>query len=166
MGKWFAKLTLNQKCLFVMGMVALIVFVFLCPLFFIHRESNYPMGAYPLGWLLGSVVELLAFVSMMYMSDGLFAQKDMGHPVASALAIGSASLRFFLYAGALLVSAICTFKSEWFGGFNAFNFYTTAAGLLPMLFVILLVTFIDLKHESSAPQGSAAPDEKKPGDKQ
>lgn len=165
MGKWFAKLTLNQRCLFIMGALALVVFLFLCPLFFVHQENNYPMGAYPLGWLLGSVAEILAFVTLMYMSDGLFAQKDMGHPVTSALAIGSASLRFVLYAAVLLVSAICTFKSEWFGGFNAFNFFTTAAGLLPMLFVVLIATFYDLKHESSAPQGSAAPDDKKPGDK-
>ena len=166
MGKWFAKLTLNQKCLFFMGVLALVVFAFLCPLFGFHSEDNYPMGAYALGWLLGSVVEILAFVSLMYMSDGLFAKKDLGHPVASALAIGSASIRFVLYAAALLGSAICTFKSEWFGGFNAFNFYTTAAGLLPMLFVVLFTTFFQIRHEGTAPQGNSAnKEEKKPGDK-
>jgi hypothetical protein len=165
MGKWFAKLTLNQKCLFFMGALALVVFAFLCPLFFFHSENNYPLGAYPLGWLLGSGAEILAFLTLMYMSDTLFAQKDPNHMITSTLALASSSLRFVLYAAVLLVSGICTFKSEWFGGFNAFNFYTTAAGLLPMLFVVLFTTFFNLKHNGSAPQGSAAPkDEKNPGD--
>jgi len=135
--------------------IALIVFVFLVPLFFFHNaETNYPYGAYPLGWLLGSVAEILAYYSLMYMSDSLFAQKDPNRPVTSLLAIGSAGIRILIYAIVLVISGICTFKSEWFGGFNAFNFYATAAGLLPMLVVIFLTQFFALKQTSSAPQGS------------
>jgi hypothetical protein len=153
MGKWFAKLTLNQKCLFFMGALALVVFAFLCPLFFFHSEINYPMGAYPLGWLLGSVAEILAFLTLMYMSDGLFAQKEIPLiPSPSTLAMGAPGFRFVLYAAVLLVSAICTFKSEWFGGFNAFNFYTTAAGLLPMLSSFFSPV---LPKRSTAPHRSA-----------
>ena len=90
------------------------------------------------------------------MSDSLFAQKDPNRPVTSALAIGSAGIRILIYAIVLVVSGICTFKSAWFGGFNAFNFYTTAAGLLPMLAVIFLTQFFAIKKENSAPQGSGA----------
>lgn len=147
---------MNRKALFIMGIIAVLGFAGLSPLFFIHgAESNsYPYGAYPLGWLLGSVAELLAFLTLMRFSDSLFAQKDPAHSLTSALAVGSAGLRILLYAAVLVVSGICTFKSEWFGGFNAFNFYTTAAGLLPMLAVVLITQFFELKHSSSAPQGS------------
>ena len=156
MAKWFAKMSTNKKALFIMVALAVIVFLFLTPLFFFHSETNYPLGAYPLGWLLGSLAEIAAYYSLMYMSDSLFAQKDPNRPVTSALAIGSAGIRILIYAIVLVVSGICTFKSAWFGGFNAFNFYTTAAGLLPMLAVIFLTQFFAIKKENSAPQGSGA----------
>jgi hypothetical protein len=154
MAKWFVKLSPNRKALFIMSVIALVVFIGLCPLFFIHNYENYPYVAYPLGWLLGSAAELIAFVTLVRFSDSLFKDKDATHATSSMLAMGSAGLRIFLYAVVLVVSGICTFKSEWFGGFNAFNFYTTAAGLLPMLGVVFFTQFFELKHQSSAPQGS------------
>lgn len=136
--------------------IAILGFLGLSVLFLFQSESGYPMGAYPLGWLLGSIAEIGCFLTLVYMSDSLFSRKNSAHPITSTLALLSAGLRLFIYAAVLLVSAICTFKSEWFGGFNAFNFYTTAAGLLPMLVVVFLTQFFALKKESAAPQGSGA----------
>jgi uncharacterized membrane protein len=150
MAKWFQKLPMNRKALFIMAMVALVVFFGLCPLFFFH------LWAYPLGWLLGSTAELLAYLSLMYFSDSLFKKNDAQRSLSATMAAGSAGLRILLYAVVLVVAGICTFKPEWFHGFDAFNFYTTAAGLLPMLGVIFFTQLYEIKHVSSTPQGSDA----------
>lgn len=154
MAKWFIKLTANQKTLFIMAVIALVGFIGLSPLLFLHNSDNYPYLAYPLGWLLGSAAEILSFWSLIFFSNSLFSKKGPSQTFASFAALGSASLRIFLYAAVLVVSGICTFKSEWFGGFDAFNFYTTAAGLLPMLGIVLLTQFFEIKHQDSAPKGS------------
>lgn len=133
-----------------MAAVALIVFIGLCPLFF------FRLWAYPLGWLFGSIAELLAYLSLMYFSDSLFKKNDAQRALSATMAAGSAGLRILLYAAVLVVAGICTFKPEWFHGFDAFNFYTTAAGLLPMLAVIFFTQFYEFKHVSSTPQGSDA----------
>ena len=80
--------------------IALIVFVFLVPLFFFHNaETNYPYGAYPLGWLLGSVAEILAYYSLMYMVDYLnTSHKDLMDALRTNKAFDDALTKGFIDA--------------------------------------------------------------------
>ena len=56
-----------------------------------------------------------------------------------------ASLRFVLFAAVLLVSAICTFRPDWFGGFDAFSFYTCFVAILPFPIVTWLMHYLEGK---------------------
>ena len=46
----------------------------------------------------------------------------------------------------LVISAICTFKSEWFGGFAGFNFFAVAISYLPLPLVVMVNHFIASKR--------------------
>jgi hypothetical protein len=151
--KKFLEMDAVHRALWIMIAVAVVVFVCLCPLFLLKSEDNYPYVAYPFGWLLGSVIEILAYLTIIKMSKSLLTKKA-DHPVTMGLALLSGSLRMFLWASGLLVSAICTFKSEWFGGFNAFNFYTCAIAYLPMLFIVLLTQFSANRKKASVSKDS------------
>lgn len=117
--------------------IAVFGFLLLAPLFLLHDEKG-SYGVYPLGWLLGSVAELLGFLSMKAMVSSL--GKD-GKGVLSVYL--GASLRFVLFAAVLLVSAICTFRPDWFGGFDAFSFYTCFAAILPFPIVTWLMHYLE-----------------------
>lgn len=134
-----------------MGALALIVFVFLSPLFFFYSFKGY---SYPMGWLLGSLIELLAYWTIMKMSQALFKKEEAGHSTATSLALLSNGFRFILYAAGLFISAICTFKSEWFGGFDAFNFYTCAAAYMPMLVIVMVTQWRQAKGMDAHPSTS------------
>lgn len=153
----FSNLDLNHRCLWILIFLALAVFLALTPLFFFHNDTtNYPYGAYALGWLLGSAVEIVSYWTIVKMSEAL--QTNTANTAIKS--IGFLTLRAILYVAVLLVSAICTFKSGWFGGFNAFNFFTTAAGLLPMGAVLLLAHFFELKKVDAVPETKDAIEEK------
>ncbi|MCH3908910.1 MAG: hypothetical protein LKF75_04895 [Bacilli bacterium] len=146
MAQWYMKLNVQKKALFLMAMVALGGFLIMIPLFFLTTDSGYPLGSLPLGWLLGSVIELLAYSTIIMMSNAITASQNKTTGMAAGLALGSHFVRFILYLAGLLISAICTFKSEWFGGFNAFSFYTCAAAYLPMLFIVLFTQFRETRQ--------------------
>jgi predicted ABC-type exoprotein transport system permease subunit len=151
MAKWYLKLNAEEKAFFLMAALALIVFVCLCPLFFFYDVKGY---SYPLGWLLGSVIELLAYWTILKMSEALFKKEDAGHSTATGLALASNSLRFILYAVGLFLSAICTFKSEWFGGFDAFNFFACAAAYMPMLVIVMATQWRQARNSEAHPTTS------------
>lgn len=160
MAKWYLKLNANQKALFILAMIGLIGFALMLPLFFFHLENNYPLGALPLGWLLGSAAELFsAYLLFHFAGTILDSKNDSGKTIVQS--IGAYGLRFALYAVVLLLSAVCTFAPGWFGGFNAFNFFSCAMALLPMLFVILLTQYQSVKAEGAAAVKSPADEEKK-----
>lgn len=152
MAKWYLNLKTEQRAFVILAAVA--IFGFLCqlPLFFFHTESGYPLGAYPLGWLLGSAIELFGYATILKMSGAITSQKENTSAKTTGAVIGFSFLRFLFYAAALMVSAICTFTPNWFGGFNAFNFYTTAAGLVPLFAVVLITQKMALSRSEKNPE--------------
>lgn len=152
MVKWFAKLSSEKKDLFILVAVGLIVFVCLCPLFLISQ------GAWPLGWILGSAIDVVSYITIVKFTTGLLSA-DSSKKGGVFVSIMTSGLRYFLYAAGLIVAAICTFKPEWFGGFAAFNFYACALAYLPMPIVILVSNLLRNKKQV------AGSDKKNEGDK-
>lgn len=133
MVKWFAKLSGEKKDFFVLASFGLIVFIFLIPLMFVGH------GDWPLGWLWGTAIELVCYYSLMKFAIS-FTTEDPSNPKIMTYLFSG--LRYFLYAVGLVLAAICTFKSEWFGGWTALNFYATALAYLPMPIVITITHLI------------------------
>jgi hypothetical protein len=136
----------NFKALWIMIAVAIVVFVGLSPLFFFSSSDGHSLAAFPLGWLLGSAVEILAFLTMIHVSVSLLDSKN-GNDAVAIKSVVYSLLRLFLWTIVLVFSAICTFKSEWIGGFYWFSFYTVAAASLPMLFIVLATQFHFLRKK-------------------
>ncbi len=140
----FRSLSSEGKAIAILLFLTVVPFLGLLPLFFFHDAGGYPLGAYPLGWLLGSGAGLFAYASIVYASRYLLGGKDeKGGSLGLTLLLTFA--RLLVYAIVLVIAAICTFKSEWFGGFNAFNFWTAFGGLLPMSVVSIFVHFVEVK---------------------
>lgn len=136
MVNFYLKLNRDKKVFFWLAILAIVVYLALMPLYFFGVDKGYQ---YPNGWLLGSLVELLSYISLIKMSNALTTseKKNVG------LVVLSSFLRPLLYVLVLGVSGVCTFKSEWFGGFDMFSFWTSFVSLLPMPIVILITHFID-----------------------
>lgn len=138
------------KSLVILAFLTIVPFLAMLPLFFFHADDGYPLGAYPLGWLLGSLAGLLAYWSMTFGARALLRKGDI--PAGSlALTLAFNFLRIFLYAAVLVVAGICTFRSDWFGGFDAFNFWTAFGGLIPLTVVSILTHFVELRLVSDKP---------------
>lgn len=139
MVKFYNSLNETKQNVFWLLALTVLVFLALCPLFVISQ------GAYPLGWLLGSLIGVVGYLSISY-GTGVILKSDakVGATVFTAF---SFFLRFFLYAAGLVIGAICTFKPQYFGGFNAFNIWTVFAGYLPLCLIMPLRHFISLKKQ-------------------
>lgn len=129
----YLKLKEQEKILVWLLIFGVIGFVGLCPVFFFYQAKGY---SYPLGWLLGTIAEIIGWWSIMKMGDALLPEsgdpKDRRNPILFVV------LRFAIYFVVLVIAAICTFKSEWFGGFDAFSFWTTFVALLPAQIITLV----------------------------
>ena len=123
----YLKLNENQKTIFWLAIIGAVVFIGLCPLFFFYEIKGY---SYPIGWVLGTLAEILSFWTIIKMSEAAIPQEKGADPKALNIVFYIA-LRFILYIVVLTVAAICTFTT-WFGAFSLFNFWTTFAGLLPV----------------------------------
>ena len=140
-------MTERGRTFFWMGILTLFVFLCLCPLFFFYDIKGY---SYPLGWLLGSLFSFFSYWSMDYQSRAM-GKTDKKSSLAPVLIF--MSLRFLGYAAVLIVSGICSFRPAYFGGFDAFNFYAAAAGLLPLPFLLLVFAFTKKRHPSATKEG-------------
>jgi len=136
MVKFYIGLSQNQKALFWLILIAIIGTLVQIPLFFFYEAKGF---SYPLGWILGSLTEIICYISILKFTAAMMPKGDDTKGIG--LVAVSSLLRFAAYALVLTISAICTFKSEWFSGFNAFNFFTTFAGLFPLPFVLLTLGF-------------------------
>lgn len=137
----------NQKSLAILVLIAIVGFCVQIPLFLIHDNDGFSYGAYPLGWLLGSLIEIIAFISMdlMVKALGRVSDKTSG----TFLILGSFVVRFLLYIVGLIISAICTFVPEIWGGFSGFNFFTCFAALLPFPVVTWIFHYLSTKKGKS-----------------
>lgn len=137
MTTWYLYLKERDRTLFILGIFSLFIFLCLVPLFFFYEIQGY---SYPLGWLLGSIFSLIAYYSIDYQS------KALGNNGKMSLVLLLNGLRTLGYLLILLLGAICTFKKELFGGFDAFSFYTCAASLITMPFILLILSFCKKKE--------------------
>jgi hypothetical protein len=140
--KWYNKLKSEQKDLFIIVLIALVVFLCLLPLYLIKQ------GAWPNGWLLGSAVAVVGYVTLVKTLSKFGADSQKASSVG--LTILFSALRYVLYAAALAVSAVCTFRPDWFGGFNGFQFFATALALIPTWGVLLVANFVRAKKEEKS----------------
>lgn len=148
--KRFVAMSPEGRSLVILAFLTIVPFLAMLPLFFFHAADGYPLGAYPLGWLLGSLAGLAAYYTMTFGARALLRKDDI--PARGlALTLAFNFLRTFLYAAVLIIAGICTFRSEWFGGFNAFNFWTAFGGLIPLTVVSILTHFVEPRLVSDKP---------------
>lgn len=139
MVNFYLKLNRDQRAFFWLALLAVVVYLALMPLYFFGLDKGYQ---YPNGWLLGSAVELFAYFTLIKTTNAI--TKDPANRKMSLIVLGSL-LRPLLYVIVLAIGGICTFKSEWLGGFDMFSFWTSFAALLPMPLVVLIIHFISIK---------------------
>lgn len=140
---WYINRSEEGRVYFWMAALSLFVFLCLCPLFFFYDIQGY---SYPLGWLLGSLFSFFSYWSITYQGKNLQNRETKkGSLPFTLLFMG---LRFLGYAAILALTGICTFKKEWLAGFDAINFYTAAASLVPMPFILLLLAYFQKGHVS------------------
>lgn len=146
----YIKLDVNGRTLFWTIVIAVFGFLIQLPLFFFHTESGYPLGAYPLGWLLGSVVSVFACWSIIFMAKVLLSTSGSSGKVMGG-AILSFFLRFLLYIVVLALAALSTFKPEWLNNFTGFNFWTAAGSLLPSFFLMFFFHLVEARKIKNVP---------------
>jgi hypothetical protein len=140
--KWYNRLKPEQKDLFIIALVAVVVWLCLLPLYLIKE------GAWSNGWALGSAVALIGYFTLVKTLSKFGAESQKTSSVAFTILF--AGLRYILYAAALAVSAVCTFRPDWFGGFAGFNFFATALALIPTWAVLLFSNFVRAKKEEKS----------------
>ena len=141
MANWYSKLTREKKDLVLLSAFEIIVFVCLCPLALIGY------GSWTLGWLVGGAVTILNYW-LMVVSSSIILNPDNGTKMSSTfLGLAAGGLRYLLMAALLVIGAICTYKSEWFDGFSAFNVYAIFLAYLPLPFLLLISHFVSAKKE-------------------
>ena len=129
----YLKLNEHQKSLFWLLVIGVVAFIGMCPFFFFYEDKGY---SYPMGWLLGTAAELLSFYTIIKMSEALLPTEENPNPSAARVIIFVA-LRFLIYIAVLVIAAICTW-TDWFGGFDMFNFWMTFVGLLPIQVLLVI----------------------------
>lgn len=117
--------------LIVVDVFGLAVFV---PFFLLSNSGLF------FGWLLGSAVEIICYLTMVYGSSLVldYSSKRGGRERGIAVTLAFAALRFLLAVGSLVLAAFLTFKTEG----KAINFFTTAGAYLPLVIVSIVFTLI------------------------
>lgn len=153
LGEKFALLPAAKKDLFILIAFYVLVLILLTPLDFLR------LGSVQFGWAVGGVVSVFAYWSILKVPSLLSPSKTpLGVSGKSMLYM---TLRMFLYIVVLLLSAICTFKPEWFGGWSGLSFWGVMAALLPMPFFLIITSINHLKHTQQIVEVVPAEDEKK-----
>lgn len=145
MGEWFTSLSREKKDFFLLAMVELFVFLCLVPLMFVGA------GSWTLGWLVGSLVTLLNYFLLIRFSASILSPDNAGKSSATLLGIVASGIRYVLFGGLLILAGICTYKSEWIGGFSAFNVFAVALSYLPMP-ILLMVTHLLMARKTEKEQ--------------
>ena len=133
---FYQKLDNDKKIFFWLSLIGLVVYLALMPLYFFGVDRGYQ---WPNGWLLGSLVELISYLTLLLMTNSL--AKKAGEKNVIVVILNSL-LRPFLYVVVLAIAAICSFRSEWFGGFDMFGFWAVFASLMPMPIALVIVHFV------------------------
>ena len=146
--EWYNKTSDTKKNLFLLGLITFAGFAATFIFFF----NNNP--GVPLGWLLGSIIELICYLSIVkgtaFMLDPSSLDRKKGY-----LAPLFMFMRLGLYAGGLILAGFATFR--WGSMSSSYlNFFAVFAGYMPMVVLLLIVTFGRLKKakpiETEAPK--------------
>jgi len=157
LGEKFALWPAAKKDFFILVAFYVLVLILLTPLDFLR------LGSVQFGWAVGGAISIFAFWSISKVPSLLSPGKTpLGLSGKSMLFM---TLRTFLYIVALLLSAICTFKPEWFGGWSGISFWGVMAALLPMPFFLIITSINNLKHTQQIIEAVPAEDKKPENEK-
>ena len=149
--EWYRSLNKLQTELFWIGLVDFVVFVALIPFFTLGYLSL------SLGWLLGSLISICSHLTMNF-SAKVILKDASGKAGGAMFSILFFFLRMFLWAVGLVISGICTFKSEWFNGWDLLNFWTCFAAYFPGTIVLIISNFRARKVEGREPSKKESED--------
>lgn len=128
----YLSLPKSKRELVWIGLIDLIVFIILVPFFTIGLLKL------SLGWLIGSIVAIVSHLMMNYSAKTILSDVNQSKKSGTLLAMVFFFARILLWAIVLVISGICTFKSEWFNGFDLFYFWTTFGAYFPATIVLLV----------------------------
>ena len=121
-----SKLDDSHLSLVLLSAVAVVVLILLVPMFFL----GFP--GIPLGWILGSGIEILNYSTMITGAKVILTPEN-AKPVRGAIfMILTTLLRVGLWVGGLALAGYYTFRLE----SNWLNFWSTFAGYVPMTVVV------------------------------
>ena len=139
MGEWFSSLSREKKDFFLLAIVELFVFLCLIPLMFVGA------GSWTIGWFVGSLITLLNYYLLVRFSASILNPDNANKMSATFIGIAASGLRFLLFAGLLILAGICTYRSQWLGGFSAFNVFAVALSYLPLPIVLVITRLFPAK---------------------
>ena len=148
MKKRFSEFTSVQRVCFLLGVLTVVVFAALLPFAFFDKPGL------AFGWLVGNLISLLAYLSIVFGSRTLLSQGNT-KPLALGLTTLFSILRFVLYGVGLLFGALCTFywHNAWL------NFWTVFAGYMGMPLFVVINHFLEANAE--AKKALAKPEQEK-----
>lgn len=139
----------ERKNFMILVIIALVGFAVFCFGFFMNNPGL------PLGWLLGSVIELICYVTIVKGSS--FILDGSGDSKRGLLGAAFGTLRLVLYAAGLVVGGFCTYS--WGTVSNGYcNIWTVFGAYLPVLFVVIFATL--LRNKKSEPENNASNENK------
>ncbi len=145
----------EEKNLFIFACIGVVGFLILLFGFFIDNPGL------PIGWLLGTAIELVAYFTIWRGTAFLLDPQDKDGKRGYLMAVFALG-RLFLYAGGLVLAAFCSFV--WGTLAHGYcNLWTVFAGYMPEFIVLIFVTFFRLKKKPAAapaPKEEPAPEAK------
>ena len=153
-GKWSS----FQQNLFILICVALVGTLACAGFIFLDNVGVL------LGWLLGSSINILSYVTI-YKGSSFLLDPSARSSKLSYLASIFSILRIFLYAGALLLAGFATFR--WGTISHGYcNFVSTALALMPTWIVVFITTINSVRAPKKQPEVKEEPKvEDKPEEK-
>ena len=118
----------SHLSLVLLSAVAIVVFVLSVPLFFL----GFP--GIPLGWLLGSGIEILNYWTMIRGAKIILTPENAKPVRGAVFMIITTLMRVALWVGGLALAGFYTFRLE----SNWLNFWSTFAGYVPMTIVVVV----------------------------
>lgn len=121
----------HKLALLVLCAVGIFVFLCLTPFFFFNNPGV------PLGWLLGTAIEIFNFWSIIFSSSMILATAEGKKVKGVAFSTIFVFLRLALWAGGLALGGLCTYK--WNN--NWLNVWSVFAAYVPMT-IAVAITFL------------------------
>lgn len=128
-----------RKNLFILSAFGIFVTILLLPFCF------FSLPGVPFGFLLGSIVSLIAYITIVKGSSLLLTGN--GGAATTGLTFVFVILRFALYGGVLVLAAFCTYR--W--NFAWLNFWGVFSGIIPMPALISIMELIKRHKAKGAP---------------